>query len=97
VQGEENTRAFELKKPFIFVRECDEKVAGFVTFDHARAGAREAEQAGRLPSGYTAMMDKCEMLEFRTRDFFLKGVLGEIVGQLDKGCKVQVSPVEAFL
>jgi GTPase SAR1 family protein len=84
----EITHAFELTKPFIFLRECDEKVAGFVTFDQARASALEAEQAGRLPNGFTAMMDKCEMLEFRTRDFFLKGVLGEIVGRLDNVCNV---------
>jgi hypothetical protein len=93
----EITHAFELKKPFIFLRECDEKVAGFVTFDEARTSALEAEQAGKLPSGFTETMKEHEMLECRTRDFFLKGVLSEIVRQLDQLCKVQVSPVEAFL
>jgi GTPase SAR1 family protein len=82
----ENAHAFERKKPFIFLRECDEKVAGFVTFEQARASAREAEQAGRLPSGFTETMKEHEMLEFRTRDFFLNGLLGEIVRQLDKVC-----------
>jgi hypothetical protein len=94
---QENAHAFDLEKPFMFLRERDQEVAGFVTFDQARASALHAEQAGRLPSGYTALMDKCEMLEFRTRELFFKGVLGEIVGQLDEVCKVQVSPVEAFL
>jgi hypothetical protein len=84
----EITHAFELKKPFIFLRECDEKVAGCVTFDEARASALEAEQAGKLPPGFTETMKKHEMLEFRTRDFFLRGVVGEIVGRLDNVCNV---------
>jgi hypothetical protein len=52
----EITNAFELKKPFIFLRECDEKVAGFATFDQARASVLEAEQAGKLPSAFTETM-----------------------------------------
>jgi hypothetical protein len=80
----EISHAMALGKPFIFLRECDEKVAGFVSFDDARAKAVKAEQLGMLPNGFSEMMSAEEVLDFRTRQHFLDGLMKRIGRMIDR-------------